>query len=268
LNQHVKLHCLFCLFQTDSDPLADHLTLTYLSELANTGVWADAVAVQGMARLLGRDIVIVNSMESSVSNDSYLKTTVQCENGGTNMLFKVPLCLGHVGELHYVSLIPSSESSKVTHEYSKELDPSTLDVPAPVLSDTCSSVMLNDIGYAVDNRCRLTAAEKLHFLQNPWTPAGDFKWPFTERMDHGKIWKKYLGKQHIIGVNHVFTYSTAKAGLFCTVCVLFASDTDVMQRKIVSEVQNAQFFTLLADETTDFSKQEQLSVCLRYVTKT
>lgn len=104
MNQHVKLRCLFCLFQTDSDPLADHLTLTYLSELANTGVWADAVAVQGMARLLGRDIVIVNSMESSVSNDSYLKTTVQCENGGTNMLFKVPLCLGHVGELHYVSL--------------------------------------------------------------------------------------------------------------------------------------------------------------------
>ena len=349
------------------------------------------------------------------------------------MLFKVPLCLGHVGELHYVSLIPSSDSSNVIHEYSKELDPSTLNVPAPVLSDTCSSVMLNDIGYAVENRCRLTAAEKLHFLQNPWTPAGDFKWPFTERMDHGKIRKKYLGKQHITGVNHVFTYSTAKAGLFCTVCVLFASDTaggvnldrlvksplqkyahltgrdcyltnhletsshqdcvqkaaafkaqmlsssgdilhqmdtefdhqrrenrsalmriiraiefhgrlglplrghddsgtlsiperdqlqqlshldysegnlrallqlmidcddeilrkhfrtapkhatyisplsqnqiidaisNVMQRKIVSEVQNAQFFTLLADETTDFSKQEQLSVCLRYVTKT
>ena len=43
--------------------------------------------------------------------------------------------------------------------------------------------------------------------------------------------------------------------------------SNVMQRKIVSEVQNAQFFTLLADETTDFSKQEQLSVCLRYVTK-
>jgi len=39
----------------------------------------------------------------------------------------------------------------------------------------------------------------------------------------------------------------------------------VIQHKIVEEINTAQFFAILADETTDFSGQEQLSVCLRYV---
>jgi len=38
-----------------------------------------------------------------------------------------------------------------------------------------------------------------------------------------------------------------------------------IQHKIVEEINTAQFFAILADEMTDFSGQEQLSVCLRYV---
>ena len=34
---------------------------------------------------------------------------------------------------------------------------------------------------------------------------------------------------------------------------------------IIAEVKDARFFSLLADETTDFSRQEQLTVCLRYL---
>ena len=48
---------------------------------------------------------------------------------------------------------------------------------------------------------------------------------------------------------------------------LIAAISTVCVRQIVNEVKEAKFFSLLADETTDFSRQEQLSVCLRYVTK-
>jgi hypothetical protein len=47
--------------------------------------------------------------------------------------------------------------------------------------------------------------------------------------------------------------------------VLIESMSTVMQRKILAEVQQAKYFAVLADETTDFSQQEQLAVCLRYV---
>ena len=44
------------------------------------------------------------------------------------------------------------------------------------------------------------------------------------------------------------------------------NDIEVVQRMvIVQEVCIAKLFTLIADETMDFSKQEQLSVCLWYV---
>ena len=46
---------------------------------------------------------------------------------------------------------------------------------------------------------------------------------------------------------------------------LIDSISTVIQRAIVAEIREARFFSLLADETTDFSHQEQLSVCLQYV---
>ena len=39
----------------------------------------------------------------------------------------------------------------------------------------------------------------------------------------------------------------------------------VIRRHIVAEVTDAKYFSILADETTDFSRQEHLAVCLRYV---
>ena len=39
----------------------------------------------------------------------------------------------------------------------------------------------------------------------------------------------------------------------------------VLRRSIADEVRAAEYFTLLADETTDVSGKEQLSICLRYV---
>jgi Pyruvate/2-oxoacid:ferredoxin oxidoreductase delta subunit len=81
----------------------------------------------------------------------------------------------------------------------------------------------NDIGYALGNSM-MTAQERLNFLENCWLPPDNFNWPFTERMDKGKLRKKYLGKQHLTGQYEVFAYSTLKEGIRCKVCVLFAPD--------------------------------------------
>ena len=40
---------------------------------------------------------------------------------------------------------------------------------------------------------------------------------------------------------------------------------DCIQQTILHQVQQAQFFTIIADEITDTSNKEQLSVVLRYV---
>lgn len=42
---------------------------------------------------------------------------------------------------------------------------------------------------------------------------------------------------------------------------------EVITSKIAFEIKRAQFFTIIADETTDFSTQEQLSICIRYFDK-
>jgi len=38
-----------------------------------------------------------------------------------------------------------------------------------------------------------------------------------------------------------------------------------LEKSIVAEVKEARFFSLLADEKTDASAKEQLTICLRYV---
>jgi hypothetical protein len=40
---------------------------------------------------------------------------------------------------------------------------------------------------------------------------------------------------------------------------------NVIRDKILHRLQTAQFFTLMADETTDISKKEQMSLCVRYI---
>ena len=40
---------------------------------------------------------------------------------------------------------------------------------------------------------------------------------------------------------------------------------EIVSELIVNDVKDAKFFSVLADETTDSSHQEQLCLCLRYV---
>jgi len=39
----------------------------------------------------------------------------------------------------------------------------------------------------------------------------------------------------------------------------------VIRHRVVADVKSARYFSLMADETTDFSRQEQLTICVRYV---
>ena len=40
---------------------------------------------------------------------------------------------------------------------------------------------------------------------------------------------------------------------------------NIIRKKIVSAVQDATYFSILADETKDLSKQEQMAIVIRYV---
>ncbi|CAG4956719.1 unnamed protein product [Parnassius apollo] len=40
---------------------------------------------------------------------------------------------------------------------------------------------------------------------------------------------------------------------------------EIIQHKIIGKVKKAQFFAILTDETTEISRMEQVSLCLRYV---
>ena len=92
--------------------------------------------------------------------------------------------------------------------------------PEAVVTGACSALPV-DIGHAVGNS-KLTDRERLTILDNARTPPGEFVWPYTERMDSGKLGRKYLGGQHISGAYGVFAYSALKKGLFWCACVLFA----------------------------------------------
>lgn len=136
-----------------------------------------------MARMIQRDIVIVNSTASSVMNDANLKTIVPGGKDGIHMSFKAPLYLGHVGEFHYISLAPSSLQPDHISEAEADLDNNIMNsVVSNKLTQhgntesntVVSKCLFIDIGYVVDNRCNLTDLEKLHFATSPWTPPADF----------------------------------------------------------------------------------------------
>jgi len=40
---------------------------------------------------------------------------------------------------------------------------------------------------------------------------------------------------------------------------------DIIQKKIVKKINDSQCFSVLADETTDISTNEQLTLCVRYL---
>ena len=92
------------------DPLAFHCTPNYLEHLTSNMTWADAVAVQGMARMLSTDMIIVTSSECS-TKVGYLKNIITCVNNEEPIhkatIEQFPercILLGHLSERHYISL--------------------------------------------------------------------------------------------------------------------------------------------------------------------
>jgi len=46
---------------------------------------------------------------------------------------------------------------------------------------------------------------------------------------------------------------------------IIAACGDIIQKKIVEKINAAECFSILADETTDVSNKEQLTLCVRYI---
>ena len=88
-----------------SDPLSEHCTDVYTQELAKPGIFVDAVAVQAMARMKKRDILIVTSLELS-TQQGYLVNELSSGHPTDD-----PFILGLLGEEHYVSVEPQSDET-------------------------------------------------------------------------------------------------------------------------------------------------------------
>ena len=68
--------------------------------MSKRGTWVDAVAVQGMAKMLGRNLHIVTSQEQSMKQGYSVSKITANSNSGT----RDPILFGHVGEQHFISL--------------------------------------------------------------------------------------------------------------------------------------------------------------------
>lgn len=75
--------------------------------MAKDGYWVDGVAVQAMARMVHKDLLIVTSFEESTAS-GHLKSIIAGGESGTRISDNDSSCLllGHVAEQHYISLQP------------------------------------------------------------------------------------------------------------------------------------------------------------------
>ena len=46
---------------------------------------------------------------------------------------------------------------------------------------------------------------------------------------------------------------------------IIATCAEIVQKRLVQTINSAKCFSVLADETTDISRKEQMSICIRYI---
>lgn len=96
------------------DPIGEHVTPDYIAKLSCNGTWADAVAVQGMANMLNKNIEIVTSSKESTIL-GYLKHTILCNMpDASTYATEKNILLGHISEKHYISLEPMITQSSMS----------------------------------------------------------------------------------------------------------------------------------------------------------
>jgi len=112
------------MFQDSADPLFVHLNKKYMDNMAQSGNWVDGVAVQAMARMLSKDLLIVTSMEIS-SSSGCLKNIIPGGIHSNQVSTNESSCLllGHVGEYHYISLQPLDEQNSINDVDLNESEP-------------------------------------------------------------------------------------------------------------------------------------------------
>ena len=93
-------------------------------------------------------------------------------------------------------------------------------------------------------------------LENNDNRAGNFQALLQFRIDAGDE----VLKEHLLTAQHnaIYTSKTIQNEMI-VVC------GDLLRNKILKEVREAQFFSVIADEATDVANDEQLSISVRYV---
>jgi hypothetical protein len=86
---------------------------------------------------------------------------------------------------------------------------------------------------------------------------GNFRALLKYRIDGGDL----ILRQHLDNAVKNATYISKT-----TQNDIITTTGNIIRNKIIERVRNAKFFSVLVDETTDLSKQEQMTMCLRYVT--
>ena len=96
-----------------------------------------------------------------------------------------------------------------------------------------------------------------HVMEEPDENDGNFRALLRFRMDAGDV----ILREHLLNASHNATYISPRIQN-----EIIEGIGKIFRKKIAAEVRQSGFFTILADETRDASKTDQLTLCLRYVT--
>ena len=81
-----------------------------------------------------------------------------------------------------------------------------------------------DIGLYISSRKELSNDIRSPLLNSHWKPQDKSEYPYSERLDRGKLTKRYLNRKHLDDHPWV-ALSPSENGLFCVPCVLFGPAT-------------------------------------------
>lgn len=107
-----------------------------------------------------------------------------------------------------------------------------------------------------DNGKILTPDEDDQWEENMYKNDGNFRNVLRLKMDSGET--ALIDHFKKAGANAIYTSSQIQNEII-------EASAEVIKEKLVASINNNQFFSVLADETTDISCKEQLSICIRYM---
>ncbi|CAG9825753.1 unnamed protein product [Phaedon cochleariae] len=205
----------------------------------------------------------VSSGEAQLATEP---TTSLLAAGNETVKISEPSTVVTVSNDEIDSVAPAPCFMATTTEPTFSLEPTGL----PVTSSFHPVAEL-DVGFYSNQDEIVDEYLKAQILKMPWTPSKDYKFPMSTKRNL-RFQLEWTERFPLL------SYPEYKSGAFCRICVKNALYTspqiqneiidisgEIIQHKIIEEVKRAKLFAILADETTDIARVEQVSLCLRYV---